>query len=502
MLSVLGRVSASVFLPVRQVAGPLHRRKRALSTEEADREWDVLPLPPPWCDDNRWYRSDFRPSAHNRVEPLPHGDLYFSRLREDLLAARDRVTIAGWALTPLMAVSRPVAEVGTIFAELLCEVSLRADVYILLWAGAPALFEPNTHMAEQARRTLLDVAPRVRCELDRRAKFSHDHHQKAVTVDGRVAYLGGMDISTFQGDRWDTRDHPIRFGPGWHDVQVRLQGDSVDDVEVNFCQRWNACTGDKMKPLPSVCDPGWDVSAQVVRTVPKGFYPEFAPRGEYGIRHALLNAIKSARRFIYLENQYLWAPEIYESLCEAMDRHRGSNFRVVVVLPARAYSGRYDNDRHVRMLRDADPDGRMFEAYSLYAGGPAQGTSGYRYLPIYVHAKVAVIDDEWLLIGSANLNRRGLATDTEIAVQVVSSDVAGSLRVDLWSEHLGIDPEAIRHARPADVIDGVWRFQANRLEQAMKESRPTPPIHVHRYVCRGTPQSRLMDRLQSMTLEH
>ena len=77
------------------------------------------------------------------------------------------------------------------------------------------------------------------------------------------------------------------------------------------------------------------------------------------------------------------------------------------------------------MLRDADPDGRMFEAYSLYAGGPAQGTSGYRYLPIYVHAKVAVIDDEWLLIGSANLNRRGLATDTEIAVQVVSSDVAG-----------------------------------------------------------------------------
>lgn len=62
MLSMLGRVSASVFLPVRHIAGPLHRRKHlALSGEEEDRERDAAPLPPPWCDDNRWYRSDFCP---------------------------------------------------------------------------------------------------------------------------------------------------------------------------------------------------------------------------------------------------------------------------------------------------------------------------------------------------------------------------------------------------------------------------------------------------------
>jgi phosphatidylserine/phosphatidylglycerophosphate/cardiolipin synthase-like enzyme len=107
----------------------------------------------------------------------------------------------------------------------------------LLWAGAPALVEPNTRTAEDARKTLLDVAPNVRCVLDRRAKFSHDHHQKAVTIDDRVAYVGGMDISTFQGDRWDTGDHPLRFGPGWHDVQVRIEVQVVADVEDTFCQR-------------------------------------------------------------------------------------------------------------------------------------------------------------------------------------------------------------------------------------------------------------------------
>lgn len=103
---------------------------------------------------------------------------------------------------------------------------------------------------EELRRILLAVAPRVLCELDRRASLSHDHHQKAVTIDGRVAYVGGMDLCTFQGDRWDTADHELRFGPNWHDVQVLVRGEVVADAEENFCQRWNAAVGDDLAPLP------------------------------------------------------------------------------------------------------------------------------------------------------------------------------------------------------------------------------------------------------------
>jgi phosphatidylserine/phosphatidylglycerophosphate/cardiolipin synthase-like enzyme len=144
----------------------------------------------------------------------------------------------------------------------------------------------------------------------------------------------------------------------------------------------------------------------------------------------------------------------------------------------------------------------MFEAYALYASGPAAGTSGYRYLPIYVHAKVAIIDDEWIMIGSANLNRRGLATDTEIAVQAVDPQIARSLRVDLWSEHLGLDPAVIDRTKPAELIDTEWKSRSARLQRAMGGSDVPPAIHALRYVAGGTPQSRLMDRLQSMTLEH
>ena len=503
MAGTLGRLSAAAFHPLRQLAGPLHRRKhRALSDEQVELEEEAQPLGRPWSDDSRWYRRDYPPHAHNHLEPLPHGSNYFARLCDDLLQAKQRVTIAGWALTPLMALLRGSAQRDSVLAEVLRDVSGRVDVYVLVWSGAPALFEPNTHAAEEARRTLLDIAPKVRYVLDHRAKFSHDHHQKAVTIDGRSAYVGGIDLSTFQGDRWDTRQHPLRFGPGWHDIQVRIEGECVRDVESNFCERWNACTNENIHPLNPEPAEGTTHPAQIVRTVPRGFYPEFAPEGRYGIRHALLTAIERAEKYIYLENQYLWAPEIFDALCDAMDRHRGNEFRVLIVLPAKAYSGRYDNDEHVRKLRTSDPDNTMFQAYSLYAGGPAAGTTGHRYLPIYVHAKVAIIDDEWLLIGSANLNRRGLGTDTEIAVQAVAPEIARSLRADLWSEHLALDPASIEAANPTLLIDTEWKWRSKQLEQARRLGVVSPGIHAHPYIPGGTPQSRLMDRFQSMTLEH
>src|SRR5437763_16654556 len=102
-----------------------------------------------------------------------------------------------------------------------------------------------------------------------------------------------------------------------------------------------------------------------------------------------------------------------------MNRPRTDPFRIALVLPARAFSGRYDNDQHVEALREADAGRGIFRAYSPYASGPAWGLTGYRYAPIYVHAKVAIADDRWLWVGSANLNGRGLATATQIDVQAL-----------------------------------------------------------------------------------
>jgi phosphatidylserine/phosphatidylglycerophosphate/cardiolipin synthase-like enzyme len=275
----------------------------------------------------------------------------------------------------------------------------------------------------------------------------------------------------------------------------------VEDVERNFCQRWNAVTGEDLQPLPPTVDESWNEPAQVVRTIPRGFY-QFALEGEHGIAHAYLSAIQRAERFIYLENQYLWSPEIVDALIEAMNRPHARDFRIVLVLPARAYTGKYDNDDHVRKLAEVDAGRGIFHAYTPYASGPAFGTTGYRYLPIYVHAKVGIIDDEWLTAGSANLNGRGIARDTEMNVQVVSPDLARQVRLTLWSEHLGVAPEEIQGTDPVELIDTLWKESADRLERAMRARSVPPGGHAVRYRPGGNPGSRALDILQSMTLEH
>jgi phosphatidylserine/phosphatidylglycerophosphate/cardiolipin synthase-like enzyme len=71
-------------------------------------------------------------------------------------------------------------------------------------------------------------------------------------------------------------------------------------------------------------------------------------------------------------------------------------------------------------------------------GTSARQADGEHYRPIYVHAKVAIIDDVWSTVGSGNLNNRGMRDDTEMNVAVLDAELAYGLRLMLWAEHLGL----------------------------------------------------------------
>jgi phosphatidylserine/phosphatidylglycerophosphate/cardiolipin synthase-like enzyme len=494
----IARLSPVLFRPVRRLFGPAHRGRVSF---DGDPNVRLAPLPAPWTDD-RWFRADFPPRAHNALTPLHDGEAYFTDLHAALLSARERVTIVNWALTPLFPLLRGDRTAETMLAVVLNEVSQHAEVYVLLWSGAPAFFAPTQKDAEHACQVLAERAPRVHTALDGHAPFSHDHHQKAVTIDGRIAYVGGLDLTTYEGDRWDTHDHLVRFGPNWHDMTMRLEGEVVRDVQENFCQRWNATTGDTLSPVDGPApNPGWEAPAQIVRTIPKGFYT-FAPDGKHGIFHAICAGIRAAERYVYLENQYIWAPEIMDALCDAMRRTRDRPFRIVLLLPAHAIEGRYDNDDHVTQLREEDNGRGLFQAYSLWTGGPGSGTTGFVYRPVYVHSKTSIVDDEWFAVGSSNLNRRGIATDTEMDVQSIHPATAKALRVELWSKHLGLPPEEIARRDPIDLIDNVWPAIARQMEDAVRGSTPPPPASPRVYSTDRSVTSGLLDVVQELTLEH
>ncbi len=172
-----------------------------------------------------------------------------------------------------------------------------------------------------------------------------------------------------------------------------------------------------------MADPAWHTVVQIARTIARHTY-DFAPRGEFGIYHTYIELIRHARRFIYLENQYFWSPDIMDALLDVLDKPRDEPFRIVIILPAHAYSGKWDNDQHVAKLRNADKGRGMVSVYCPYASGPSAGVQPFTYRPIYVHAKVGIVDDEWVTVGSANLNSRGLITDSEINAVIHDPDLA------------------------------------------------------------------------------
>jgi phosphatidylserine/phosphatidylglycerophosphate/cardiolipin synthase-like enzyme len=296
----------------------------------------------------------------------------------------------------------------------------------------------------------------------------HCHHEKVVVVDDEVAFVGGIDLTDLGGDRYDTPAHPARGRLGWHDVASRLRGPAVADVARHVGQRWEAVTGERLAVAPA--DGGaraGDVEVQIVRTVPEKLYG-FAPRGDFRIIEAYLRALRSAQHLVYLENQFLWSPEVVDVLAGKLRRPPSDDFRVVVMLPARPNNGADDTRGQLSLLADADGDQRRFLATTLHA------RSGDTSERAYVHAKVAVVDDRWLTLGSANLNAHSFYNDSEVNLVTCDPALARDTRLRLWAAHLERDLDEVA-GKPSTVIDELWRPIA--AEERERTHRGEPLTH-------------------------
>jgi phosphatidylserine/phosphatidylglycerophosphate/cardiolipin synthase-like enzyme len=255
---------------------------------------------------------------------------------------------------------------------------------------------------------------------------------------------------------------------GWHDVASRLRGPAVADVARHLAQRWEAVTGEHVEAEPTAAVAGaGDVELQIVRTVPEKLY-DFAPRGDFRIIEAYLRALRSAQHLIYLENQFLWSPEIVDVLADKLRRPPADDFRVVVMLPAKPNNGADDTRGQLALLADADGDQGRFLATTI------QSRSGDTSDRAYVHAKVGIVDDRWLTLGSANLNAHSFFNDSEVNVVTCDAALARDTRLRLWAAHLERDIDEIA-GDPSTVIDELWRPIA--AEQRERRQRGEPLTH-------------------------
>jgi phosphatidylserine/phosphatidylglycerophosphate/cardiolipin synthase-like enzyme len=410
-----------------------------------------------------WARTASPPREGNAMEVLIDGATALPEMAEAIRGARSHVHICSWNLQPdfdPLRRDRPWK-----VKELLADAAERLPVRVLVWAGAPVpVFKPSRRTVKETRAELVR-GTQIQCVLDARGRRMHCHHEKIVIVDDELAFVGGIDLTALAGDRYDSNEHPHKEGIGWHDATTRLRGPIVRDVAAHFALRWSATTGEALALPENVARAG-DTTVQLVRTMPENAYPKVLPRGEFSALEAYVRALRSAQRLIYLENQFLWSAEIVSILEEKLRHPPHDDFRVVVLLPHKANNGQDDTRGMLGRLVSADDGAHRFLAATIYS------RTGRETGPLYVHAKIGIVDDAWLAVGSANLNEHSLFNDTEVDVITCDAALARETRLRLWREHLEQDDV---DGDPATLIDERWRPIAT--EQLARRERGEPLTH-------------------------
>ncbi|MBS0335049.1 MAG: phospholipase [Proteobacteria bacterium] len=389
-------------------------------------------------------------------------EAYFTAIFDALSKARRSVTLIGWGFDPRTRLfpdgydgPDDPDEVGRILVEL-ARSRPEVEIRLLIWRSALPIAAQQEFFPHRARAFFKGTP--VDFRLDDAVPFGACHHQKVLVIDDRVAFCGGGDISV---DRWDTpghRDGDVRrimpdheYHAPRHEVVMLVDGEAARALGDLTRERWRRATGEVLAPPPDAGGDPWPdhvppamtgVEVAIARTEPK-WKQEV---GSEEILRLTLASIASARRTIYLENQYFTSPIVTEALAERLAEPDGPEVILVSTGHAPSWFDHLTMDRArgamIWRLRAADVFGRFRAYWPQTKGGDT----------IIVHSKTSVFDDRLVRIGSANLNNRSFGFDTEIELAAESDDpevqtAIAAFRDRLVGHFMSVTGDAVAKAR-------------------------------------------------------
>jgi phospholipase D1/2 len=423
---------------------------------------------------------------------------YFRLARQAMMKARSQILLIGWEFDTRIYLDHDAedgapAKLGP-FISWLAKERPGVSIHILKWdVGAVKLLGRGTTIFRLLRWA---KSKQIFFKLDGAHPFGASHHQKIMVVDDALAFCGGIDMTA---SRWDTREHEDgdkrrrrpttgRSYCPWHDSTMAVDGDAARALGEIARDRWKAANGPPIAPpecdndpWPEALQPAFrDVEIAVART--KAAYGGAPAVRE--IESLFVDMIARARRFVYAENQFFASRVIAEAIAKRLDEPDGPEFVVInpksvegwveeeVMSPARA--------RLMEMLEKVDRH-RRFRIYTPVTKGGDD---------IYVHSKVMVVDDQWLRVGSANMNNRSMGLDSECDLLLDgrrdANEGAGeriaAIRADLMAEHLDVAAGEVE-AKLAETGSLIATIEALRGEgRSLEPFAPEAPNKVEKAV--------------------
>lgn len=405
-------------------------------------------------------RNCWRIARADRAAVIVDADAYYRAAREAMLTARHQILLIGWDFDARISLSyaddHPEAPT-TIGALITWLVQQRPDlnVYILRWdkGALKTVLRGMTFVTLTRWRFLM---PRIHLKLDGAHPTGASQHQKIAVIDDCLAFCGGIDMTEH---RWDTRAHsdrePRRRGAWgfpykpWHDATTALAGPAAAALGELCRDRWALAGGAPIAPPPPT-DDCWPDSVPVDfrrRDVAiSRTQPQYGSQHKlHEIEHLYLDLIARAERRLYIESQYFASRRIAEAIAARLGEPDGPEIVIVnpvkaqgIVEPIAMDSARA---RLMKALKLAD----QYDRLRMYHPVTKRGR------PIYVHAKIMIVDERVIKVGSSNFNNRSLRLDTECDI-TIDADQPGddpavrriaAIRDELIAEHLDVEPAVI-----------------------------------------------------------
>ena len=416
--------------------------------------------------------------AHaDRAAVLVDGGAFFGAVRSALKQARRSVFIVGWDLdsrTRLVGEDCAAHDGWPVtlreFLVHLVRERPELTVYLLTWDFA-VLYALEREPFPSLKLGW-NTPSRIRFRLDNALPVGASHHQKIIVVDDAVAFSGGLDLTI---RRWDTcrhdLDNPQRCDPAgqpyrpFHDVQMAVDGKAARALADIAHARWERVTGERIavkpegSPWPAVTPDFTHAEVAIARTL-----PEYEDQQEVREVEALFcDMIASAEHAIYIENQFLTCDAIAKALVTRLKQK--PELEVVMIAPhtpdtwLESHTMRNGRIRFLRTLQEAGVADRIRLVCP-------EVRDGERITYTMVHSKVMIIDEAMLRVGSANLNRRSMGTDSECDLTLKARTDAeraaiARVRARLLADHCGVTAEEAAQAlasgsliRAADTLSG------------------------------------------------
>ncbi|WP_455169104.1 cardiolipin synthase [Aegicerativicinus sediminis] len=329
----------------------------------------------------------------NELELLKNGEEKFPRLFEDLKTAKDHIHVEYYILED--------DKIGTQFIDLLCEMA-KSGVEVRLsydYVGSSISSRAKRKM-KIAGIQFMPFMPVLFSGLT--GQMNYRNHRKIVIIDGKIGYVGGINVS----DKYVNNGESDVY---WRDTHLRIEGEAVKELQINFFNNWNFVTDSTLKITPNYFPPNSIETELPVQIAASGPDSDWA-----NIMEAIFTSINTADEYVYITTPYFIPNEQIVTALQVASRS-GVDVRLVIPKNSDSWVAKYATNSFLDRLLEAN-------------------VKIYRYCKGFIHAKTIVVDDMFSTVGTSNMDNRSFNINFEINALIYNRDFTLKLKQQFFDD--------------------------------------------------------------------